>query len=383
MTDTDDTPVPPPPRRRPPVRVAVLWGQMSGYVSAELTALLDHGVELMVFHEVASAEAPFKAEALTQGLRAHAWSGAPDEADIEHLLDEFSPDAMLVISWNFGAYRRIARRWRGRALRVLCMDNQWWGTRKQWAGVAISRWVVRPTYDVALVAGERQAEFARRLGFTHEQLIWGMNTADVARFGEVARERKGELPPEAFLYVGRLVPDKAIDVLADGYARYRRRAADPWPLIVAGTGPEAHHLIGVEGVELLGFVQPSDMPDTFARAGCLVVTSRFEPWAVVIHEATAAALPVVCTWVCGAATRLVLDGYNGVVMSPDSAEAVAVALARISTASDDERRAMGEGSAALAAQYSPDRWARNLLRRLDQLVADVELVPLPAGRRAR
>ena len=57
-----------------------------------------------------------------------------------------------------------------------------------------------------------------------------------------------------------------------------------------------------------------------------------------IHEATAAGLPVVCTSVCGAASRLVLDGYNGVVVSPGDAGALARALARIA-GTPDERSA--------------------------------------------
>ena len=65
-------------------------------------------------------------------------------------------------------------------------------------------------------------------------------------------------------------------------------------------------------------------------------------------------------------------------MSPDGAEAVTVALARIEHR-DTRRasRAMGEGGTTLARQYSPDRWASNLLRRLDQLVADVGRPALP------
>jgi len=357
--------------------VAVLWAELSGYMSSQLLALLDRDVDLVVFHEVSSSTAPFDPEALTQGLRAHAWSGSPDEAEVEQVLDGFDPDALLVISWNYGAYRRIARRWRGRTLRVLCMDNQWWGTPKQWGGVAVSRLVIRPAYDVALVAGERQADFARRLGFTSEQLMWGVYTGDHRRFARVAEERKGALPPEAFLYVGRLVADKAVDVLAEGYRRYRRETHTPWRLVVAGTGPDDHMLAGIEGVEMLGFVQPADLPEAFTRAGCLVLPSRFEPWAVVIHEAASAALPVICTWVCGASTRLVLDGYNGVVMSPDDPEAVAIALHRISELSPVERRAMGEASASLARQYSPERWAENLLRRLPELRAAAGMTPAP------
>ncbi len=377
MSKTDEHKVAAPAGTARPPRIAVLWAELSGYMSAQLTALVAQGVEVVVFHEVSSSVAPFDGEALTHGLRAHAWSGAPNEAEVEQLIEEFEPDALLVISWNFGGYRRVARRWRERTLRVLCMDNQWWGTAKQRGGVALSRWVVRPAYDVALVAGERQADFARRLGFTSEQLIWGVYQGDYERFSAVAAERGAALPPEAFLYVGRLVGEKGIDVLAEGYRRYRKRAARPWPLIVAGTGPEAHHLTGNEGVQMAGFVQPADLPEVFAQAGCLVLPSRFEPWAVVVHEAAAAGLPIVCTWVCGAATRLVLDGYNGVVMSPGDADAVAVACERIGAATPDERRAMGEGSAALARQYSPQRWAENLMRRLPQLRSAAGLYPAP------
>ncbi len=377
MSKTDEHKVAAPTGTARPPRVAVLWAELSGYMSAQLTALVAQGVEVVVFHEVSSSVAPFDGEALTHGLRAHAWSGAPNEAEVEQLIEEFEPDALLVISWNFGGYRRVARRWRERTLRVLCMDNQWWGTAKQWGGVAVARWVVQPAYDVALVAGERQADFARRLGFTSEQLIWGVYQGDYDRFSAVAADRGEALPPEAFLYVGRLVAEKGIDVLADGYRRYRKRAEAPWPLIVAGTGPEAHHLTGNEGVHMAGFVQPSDLPDVFAQAGCLVLAQPLRAVGGGDPRGRGGRPPDRCTWVCGAATRLVLDGFNGVVMSPDDAEAVAVAFERIGSATPAERRAMGEGSAALARQYSPQRWAENLVRRLPQLRSAAGLYPAP------
>ena len=114
-----------------------------------------------------------------------------------------------------------------------------------------------------------------------------------------------------------------------------------------------------------------------SRAGCLVLPSRFEPWAVAVHEAAAAGLPVICTWVCGAATRLVLDGYNGVVVSPDDARGLAAGLARVSTAGKEERLAMVAASSLLARQLSPERWASNLLARIPELRGDAGLLPAP------
>jgi glycosyltransferase involved in cell wall biosynthesis len=358
-------------------RVAVLWAALSGYVHAQLSALTAAGANLLVVHRSLQSEAPFDQDELTRSIDTRAWSEAPNEAELEAALDDFDPDVLLVMSWDVGAYRRAARRRRGRTLRVLCMDNQWWGTAKQWGGVAVSRFVLRPAYDAVFVAGERQAMFARRLGFRSEQMLWGLYVGDTPAFEKVAAERGEALPPEAFVYVGRLAPEKGVDVLAEAYRLYRSRTEQPWPLLVAGTGPELYHLAGVEGVELLGFVQPTQLPGVMARAGCLVLPSRFEPWAVAIHEAAAAGLPVICTWVCGASTRLVLDGYNGAVVSPDDAGGLAAALARIATAGDTERAAMGRASSMLAQQLTPERWAANLLGRLPALRSDAGLLPAP------
>jgi glycosyltransferase involved in cell wall biosynthesis len=141
-------------------------------------------------------------------------------------------------------------------------------------------------------------------------------------------------------------------------------------------------LSAIDGVEMLGFVQPADLPDVFSRAGCLVLPSRVEPWGVVVHEAVSAGLPVVCTRVCGAATRLVLDGYNGTIVSAGDDVGLARALARISAASPGERRAMGAASESLSLQYTPTRWASMLVSRIPELRDQVGL-DQPAPPRVR
>ena len=360
------------------LRITILWEGLSGYTHAEFAALAASGVDVRVMYRAATGNAPFEAAAVTAGLDTRSWADEPDVAEVETLLDEHDPHAVLVCSWIRKAYRRAARARAGRTLRVLCMDNQWWATPKQWLGVATSRLLIRPAYDAAFVPGERSADFARRFGFPDARIIRGMYCCDYDRFAAVAEARGGAVSPPGFLYVGRLVPDKAIDVLAEGYRRYRARVADPWPLRVAGTGPDAALLDGIEGVERLGFVQAADLPDLLAGAGCLVLASRFEPWAVVIHEAAAAGLPIVSTWVCGAAARMVADGYNGVIVSPDDPDDLARGLARISGAGDGARLAMGAASTSLAAQLTPARWADQVIGRVSE-IRDLLGLPGTAG----
>lgn len=362
--------------RRP--RVAVLWKGVTGYVQAELRALVDAGTDVWLVHQRPAADSPFDPRQVTAGVRSSCWTtDQPDVAILLCELEDFDPDAVVICGWDVRGYRKVARSLRGQTLRILMMDNQWWGTPKQWGGVAVSRFLIQPAFDATFLPADPQAAFARKLGFTDLEIMWGVNTCDHPRFAAIAERRGTDLPPEAFLFAGRLVHDKAVDVLADAYALYRQSVADPWPLKVAGTGPDAHLIHGRDGVEVLGFVQPAQMPDLLGHAGCLVVPSRFEPWAVVIHEAAAAGLPIVCTSVCGAASRLVLDGHNGHVVPPEDPAALAHGFGLVHRASDERRRAMGRASEELARQFTPERWAATLLERLPELRARVGLRPAP------
>ena len=195
------------------LRVAVLWKQLSGYSSACFRALTAAGVDVHLVYRDAVGDAPYDDRHIGAGFSGHHWSVAPDPGRLREEIHSFAPHALLVISWDVGTYRRLARSMRGQALRVLCMDNPWLATRKQWGGVVISRFVIQPTYDIAFLPGDRQAEFARRLGFGDDQILWGFYTCDSDAFAPAAVD-SGHLERRGFVFVGRLVPSKGVDVLA-------------------------------------------------------------------------------------------------------------------------------------------------------------------------
>ena len=292
----------------PPLRIAILWKQLSGYWIACFQALAAEGVALHLVHRATHPDAPYSDDSLAAAFPGHWWDAEPDENRIGMEMAAFAPDALLVASWDVGAYRHVARSLQGRTLRILGMDNQWLGTPKQWGGTLISRMAILPCYDVAFLPGERQAQFARRLGFGDDRILWGFYTCDHAAFvapAEAAAAAGGGLVRRpAFVFAGRLSSEKGVDVLVDAYRRYRARRRDPWPLVVCGTGPLAASLAGVEGIEARGFVQPGDLPAVFAATACLVLPSTFEPWGVVVHEAAAAGLAIICSTAVGASRPL-------------------------------------------------------------------------------
>lgn len=346
------------------MRVMVLWKQLSSHTAACFRALDEAGATVRILHRAATPNAPFNDAHLTRGLSAEGWEEEIDAQHVDEELAAFAPDVILICSWDVGAYRIAARRWRGRALRVLCMDNAWLRTPKQWAGRVIAPWVIQRSYDVAFLPGERQAEFAIRLGFSDRDILWGLYCCDDMFFAsEDTTSAKG------FIYVGRLIPEKAIDTLAQAYEMYREASDEPWSLTIAGTGPLSPMLESRPGVTLHDFVPPERLPALFRSAGCFVLPSRFEPWGVVVHEATASGLPVVCTTACGASTRLVLDGYNGRVVSPGSAAALGEAMRWVAGLGTEDRAAMSQASRQLAQQFTTQRWARYLLQRTAELRA--------------
>src|SRR5205814_9121177 len=109
--------------------------------------------------------------------------------------------------------------------------------------------------------------------------------------------------PKSFLFVGRYVWEKAMDTLADAYARYRAACAgrdrEPWALVCCGRGPEGVHIADRPGISDIGYVQPDGLADVMARHRVFVLSSRGESWGVAVADGLAAGLSVICSGAAG------------------------------------------------------------------------------------
>lgn len=359
-----------------PLRFAFLLTQLSSYLSAcleQLAAL--PGVSVSVICVQPAANAPFDPdEVAPRRAVVHRHPSLPTGPRVLQDVAGFDADVLVISGWQTAAFRHVARRVPKSTLRVLLMDNQWLATPKQMLGVLTSPLYVRPLFDVAFLPGERQAVFARKLGFSHQSIWRGMNTCNHPAFAQAPASTSSSSPSgtaaePGFLFVGRLVPEKGLDVLAEGYTSYRANCRRPWPLQVCGTGPLESLLSGIAGVTTKGFVQPRDLPYVYSNARCLVMPSLFEPWGVAVHEATAAGLPVICSTACGAAPHLVEDGVNGYLVEPGNAADLAEAMIKCSEMSPAERDDMSRMSRILSCRYTPALWAALVRKRSLESVA--------------
>lgn len=224
------------------MRVAFLGNGMTGYLHAQYRELAALGHELLVVQ-------PGRPDLAVGAMRDTAFSGLGteefaryvgwEELDAEtlwSLLSDFRPEAVLMTSWNFSdAYRAAMKRLDPSVVRVLVMDNLWRAAPKQWAGRGVHRWYLDPLVDAVMVPSERTEFYARRLGFDVADVIRGSLSADTSLFTSPPRTGAEIAGRGRFLYVGRLVEHKGVDLLAEAYARYRELVAEPWALTVVST----------------------------------------------------------------------------------------------------------------------------------------------------
>ena len=153
-------------------------------------------------------------------------------------------------------------------------------------------------------------------------------------------------------FLGRLSPDKGLEVLLDALSRLPAGAAS---LAVAGSGEEAYLRLlraRAEGlpVRFLGHVPPAEL---LAAADLLVVPSVWEePAGRVMHEAFLHGIPSV-VFPRGGMPEIVRDGATGFVCAAADAPALAALLARLATQGWDREAMAARCRAAARAHALP------------------------------
>jgi glycosyltransferase involved in cell wall biosynthesis len=328
-----------------------------------------------VINEAPAPDVPFGGKEFAWIANRREFNGAPEFKRIANAIESFEPDVLLC-SWHVRAYQQACLRLKGRAVRVGCGDNQWRGTLKQQVGRLIAPTHLQRFYDVLFVPGERQALWARKMGFAGERIWHGLYTCDAEAFSRARTSRRPDA--HAFVCAARLSQEKGIRLLLKAYGIYRERCQGaPWSLILAGDGQMREEVRNVPGVDWRGFVQPAELPAVFAEASCFVMPSVFEPWCVALHEAASAGLSLIATSACGAAVHLLQDEYNGYIASPNSADSLAVAMERMAGKSPGQIAGMGHASGELSRQFSPERFAGTVLDRGSELLPAVRRTFLP------
>lgn len=220
--------------------------------------------------------------------------------------------------------------------------------------------------DGCIVPGTAAGEYARQMEVSPEHIFIAPNAVDndlfASRAGEARRNAPRvraelDLPARYFLFAGRLVKSKGVFELLEAYGSLNENLRSQIGLVLAGDGPLRSELESVAKsicpgtIRFAGFVHRDELASYYGLADCLVFPTRSDPWGLVVNEAMACGLPVICGQSAGCAADLVKS--NGRVIDPRNAGQLPRAMEEL--ASDaDLRREMSRESLEIIRNYSPE-----------------------------
>jgi glycosyltransferase involved in cell wall biosynthesis len=200
-------------------------------------------------------------------------------------------------------------------------------------------------------------------GIPAERIVIKPNFVDI--------EKASSGPRQGALFVGRLSPEKGLDVLLRALA-----LAPEVSLRVAGTGPEAPRLSSITQVQSLGLLSQAQVRTEMVQARVLVMPAIwYETFGLVVVEAMACGLPVLASRI-GVLPDLVQDGVNGLLFEPGDSEDLARKL-RWFEQHPGEAACMGQqGRALYEDRFTPERNYQQLMGIYAAAMAEAEEKPV-------
>jgi glycosyltransferase involved in cell wall biosynthesis len=234
---------------------------------------------------------------------------------------------------------------------------------------AIRRWMLRRVHAcVATSSGSREKFLG--YGVPAENVFISQQATDIAGIGArcralradraALRRRLGWSDADVVaLYVGSFIHRKGLDALLQAFSTALAEAPS-LRLALVGSGDQEETLkkqaaeLGIaDRLSWSPFRQQDELMEFYAGADLFVLPSRMDTFGVVVAEAMAAGLPVLCSRHAGASQDLVAEGSNGWVIDPEQPASMSqrlVALAR----EPQLRRAMGADSLERVQKASPE-----------------------------
>lgn len=177
------------------------------------------------------------------------------------------------------------------------------GQRAKWGGVArqvldAAEWLSPRVPDETIVVSTALVEHFRTRH--RRDVTWIPNgVAAKARLPAMRITQRWGLTPGYVLFVGRLVPEKAPDLLLDAY----RQTAGERPLVIAGGSSFTGEYVAAlhrsaqrdPRVRMVGYVYGDDLVELYSNAAVFVLPSSLEGLPLTLLEAASYGLPIVAS----------------------------------------------------------------------------------------
>jgi glycosyltransferase involved in cell wall biosynthesis len=243
------------------------------------------------------------------------------------VLDDIKPEVVILSGWD-ATPSLLALLWAIRNGRptVIISESQEHDFKRNFFKELLKKLLLK-LIDVAFVGGINQRSYLVKLGFKNENIFEGCDVVDNSFFMEDSTESEIanlKLPKKYFLTSCRFVQKKNLKLLIKSFSLLSSEYSD-WSLVLAGDGPlrDALEMLVLENnmsdrVHFTGYLGSKEMKHVYAGASCFVLPSTTEQWGLVVNEALATGIPVLCSENVGSAPNLLSELHVGYMFDPMS-----------------------------------------------------------------
>lgn len=225
-------------------------------------------------------------------------------------------------------------------------------------------WLLRRTDDVTACSEPLRQEVIDTFGLPPASVRVIDNGVDPALIERLAQAPpQSVLPSRYVLSLATIEHKKGLDILVDAFAQIAARHPD-LSLVLAGRVAEPDFLQrlvdqiaahpAADRIVILKDLEHAEAMRVLSRAQLLALSSRKEPFGIVVLEAGVVGVPVVATQACGVA-RLLVDGEDLVVVRDNDVQSMADGLCRALSDPDRSRWMAERLRAKVLREFTWDR----------------------------
>jgi glycosyltransferase involved in cell wall biosynthesis len=186
--------------------------------------------------------------------------------------------------------------------------------------------------DAVCCNGRLSSDYVESLGYPGNRITRGHMAADTENLARQVNSvsantrehirRDLKIAGTLILYVGQLIRRKGLAPLLRAWRAFESEHLHAATLVLVGQGVEEQSLrnqVGtymIQNVRFTGGVDYDDLAHYYAAADAFIIPTLEDNWSLVVPEAMACGLPILCSKYNGCWPELVQEGKNGWVFDP-------------------------------------------------------------------
>jgi glycosyltransferase involved in cell wall biosynthesis len=250
--------------------------------------------------------------------------------------------------------------------------------------------------DVVCCNGQLCLDYTEGLGMPRDRLTMGHMAADThdlqQAINKVTNAERAEMrvgwntQEMVFLYIGQLIQRKGIHQLLKAWAKFEQQQKESATLVLVGGGPEKSSLralandLNLQGVRFAGSLDYNQIHRCYASADAFIIPTLEDNWSLVVPEAMACGLPILCSKYNGCWPELVQDGRNGWVFDPLDQNDILRCLNK-TIKSKDSLAKMGSESRRIITNHTPQKAAEAIYSSCEMAVKKNKIETFCGGHR--